>query len=219
MRGDGTWAVPPGTGGGGGGGFATLPALSAFTWVNQNGGASATATQSSTYTTNGPITLYLPYASALNWKGLFQNVPGSTPWKIQAQMSIATNYINSNGMGLYLYDGTKLVGLELLIQTAASNTGMGFRVEHVTNVTTDGATQVSGHAGLAGTWWLQIRCDGTNYYFDWSLDGANWFNLWSEAIGAYITATKIGFGGVNVSSGVNLYIALLQLNTFSNATL
>ncbi len=58
-------------------------------------------------------------------------------------------------------------------------------------------------------------------YFDYSLDGANFINLWSEAVGSFITPTQYGFGGISVTSGgqPSVICDLLAWVETNNATL
>ena len=68
------------------------------------------------------------------------------------------------------------------------------------------------------TW---LRNDGTDLYFDYSLDGANFINLWSEAVGSFITPTQYGFGGISDTSGgqPSVICDLLAWVETNNATL
>lgn len=207
------------TSGGGGGAGGIVAALSSFTWVNQG---SATAAQGSS---NGPILMTLPKVSSLNWAGLFLTPP-STPYKVIAELHCITqDFLDSQVCGVYFYDGTKLLGFEFLMQTGGTQP----RIEHITNITTDGSTPQSGLqqiqaqpiAPIPAPLWVQLRDDGTNLYVDYSPDGVNFINWYSEAVGSYLTPTQIGFGGVNVTSSANLdlYVSLLNWQTYTNATL
>jgi hypothetical protein len=70
-------------------------------------------------------------------------------------------------------------------------------------------------------YWLQLRNDGTTLYYDVSWDGANFTNLYSESVGAFITPTAIGFGGVSVIASTTTFIKLILHNWLEvgNATL
>jgi hypothetical protein len=213
------WATPAGGGGG-----ASVPALSSFAWVNQGSG-SARQTVSS-----GPIEIVIP-DRGLNWSGLFIAAP-STPYKVTANIRGYQASAASTGLfGLYFYDGTKLEGFEILLQTGGT---VGSRVEKIANVTTDSGTAHSGAAnsgavltnGIAmllgiSSYWLQLRNDGTTIYFDYSIDGANFINFFSEAVGTFITPTKIGVGGLSLTSGANPNVVanLLSWTVAANATL
>ncbi len=124
------------------------------------------------------------------------NAP-SCPWKITATVRASIpNTGNVVVNGLYLYDGTKLEGFESLYGTS----GFEQRVEHITNVSTDGLPAWNSNQGFVmrndyeSAWNVQIRDDCTNYYFDSSEEGVVFYNLFSEPVGTWLTATKIGFG-------------------------
>ena len=190
------------------------PTVASFAWVNQNSG-STTQTIS-----GGPILMALPNLSGLNWQGLFLSPP-SAPYKVRALVR-ANNPIPSGtaAAGLYFYDGTKLEGFEFLAVASYLP-----RVERMTNVTTASATVYTG-VSPSGTspWysplWIQLRNDGTDIWFDYSTDGINFINVYDEAVGTFITPTKIGFGGVNLTPTTNtLYINLLRWVVYADATL
>jgi hypothetical protein len=180
------------------------PALGSFTWVNQSSFA-ATATASN----NGnSILMTIPYATSLTWRLLEETAP-ATPYSVAFYINTAQEYASSSTMGVYFYDGTKLEGLEFLAQGGPS---YGPRVERITNVNADGITVYGVNNVFAATgmeWpmpnrggtYVRLRNSGTNIYFDYSLDGSNWINVYSEAVGAFITPTAIGFGGLCFYSG------------------
>ncbi len=207
------WQTP--TGGG-----SVLPPLSDFTWVNQG---SSTAVQR---VTDGPILSAIEDASGLEWRGLFKSVLGAAPYKVQAQLrGLVAGYTNSQAVGLYFYNGTKLMGFEFLIQSS----GVLPRVERINSVTSDNGTAATygslSQAQMLNPYmspiWLQLRNDGTDLYFDYSLDGANFTNLWSEAVGSFITPTQYGFGGISDTSGgqPSVICDLLAWVETNNATL
>jgi hypothetical protein len=146
------------------------------------------------------------------WRGLFQSLP-SCPWKVSiaVQYSVPqTNNVVING--LYLYNGTRLDGFE----TEYSTGGFQQRLERITNVTTDGSTPWFSATGFVmrsdynQLYYEQIRDDCTNYYFDSSVNGVFWYNLTSEAVGAWLTATEIGFGGSQSQGAASPGIATLS---------
>jgi hypothetical protein len=198
---------------------AYVPDISNFTWVNQG---TATATQT---ISPGPILMQINDNAALNWRGLFATQP-ATPYKVKAQWKMyITSFTNSQTSGIYFYDGTKLMGMEFLTQS-----GLGeLRVEKINSVTSDNSTAfVTGNqystfmiGPLYTPFWSQLRNSGSNIYFDYSWDGTNFVNVFSEAIGTFITPTKIGFGGVSVTGTGSNYVIndLFNWQTYSNATL
>ncbi len=191
-------AASSGTGGGG----YTMPALGTFTFVNQG---TSTALQSNGSTS--PILLTFPSAS-LNWRGLFVNTP-ATPYRLRALLLGAAATEGSGTAwvkGLYFYDGTKLAGIE----SGGNLAGVGValtRVQKITNVTTDNSTVTSNYWGMSqahGSFWAQLRDDGTTLYFDTSLDGTNWVNVTSFSRASWMTPTQIGFGSGSVGTGLSI---------------
>jgi hypothetical protein len=213
------WSPVTPSGGGGGSSFQysalpVPPALSDFTWVNQSG-ASASATQGSL----GAILMTLPPFSTLEWAVLTQNVPSEAPWSVEAFISSSqygnNNPSNSSCAGIYLYDGTKLLSLEVLFQSSSDAGPLGeVFVEEIPGVTST-ATTVFGPVptlqNLSGGIYLRWRSDGTNLYAEFSPDGQNWLTLYNQAIGSWITPTSAGWGGINETSGGsqnNQYVSL-----------
>lgn len=199
---------------------ATVPALSGFAWVNQG---TNTAVQT---TASGPILMTFPsvITGSVNWRGLFVSQP-SPPYKLQAQIKMSVLlFANTQLAGVYFYDGTKLEGFEFLSQSGGTTP----RVEQITNVTSDSSSAYTGQSFIGNPLspmnaaiWVQLRNDGTTIYFDYSFDGVNFVNVYSEAIGSFLTPTKIGFGGLSaVSGGANLLqVDLLAWTIVGNATL
>lgn len=192
--------------------------LSNWTWVNQTSNSvTASATDA-----NGVVSITIPDCSTLNWRLLTKSV-ASTPYSYIGYFRHVTFNKNSQTTGMYFYDGTKLMGLELLSQ---ANANIWLRVEKLTNVNTDNSTVANlGQSGGAFTTplqpstlqsgvWLRLRNDATDIYFDWSLTGSkgDWFNLYSEAVGSFITPTKVGFGGVSVTSTSTLFAQISALS-------
>jgi hypothetical protein len=219
---DGTQFIAMSLGGGGGGGGSSFscPALASFTWVNQ-GAATAIQTVSS-----GPILMTIPDNGAANWRGLFLTQP-STPYKVMTQIrGVSPSFANSQAIGLYFYDGTKLMGFEVLMQAG----GAVPRV--LKNGTVTGTGGTNAYIGLSTTsvqmisfltspMWVQLRNSGTTISFDYSFDGVNFINAYSEAVGTFITPTQIGFGGISVVANASYYVLnnLLNWATVGNATL
>ncbi len=190
------------------------PAAATFTGVNAG---TTTLAASGNY-----LLLSMPSDATLNWRLYTQTVP-ATPWALSTYIANPQVFTGSSAtdIGIYLYDGTKLEGIEDLCVGAGSaghcsTTLPGFmRVERITNVTTDSAAEYGGDTsawnfavelGSEGKTGVYVRwCDnGTNLYAESSQDGLTWFPFYSEAVGAWITPTKVGFGGVNEGSGATL---------------
>ena len=69
--------------------------------------------------------------------------------------------------------------------------------------------------------WVQLRNDGTDLYYDFSFDGTNFINFYTETVGFFITPTMYGFGGLSETAGGVPYVMsdALAWNTAANATL
>ncbi|WP_264076173.1 hypothetical protein [Mycobacterium gordonae] len=59
--------------------------------------------------------------------------------------------------------------------------------------------------------WLQIRDDGTNRYFDLSVNGVDWVTAFSEGRTAFITPDQFCFGATNESTGADVVMRLRSL--------
>lgn len=195
LREDASFAVPPG--GGGSAVIPTPPALASFTWVNQG---SSTAAQNGGSGT--PILVAIPRTAALNWRLLTMAQP-ATPYHLSVVFKCGQNNSNSSTSGIYFRDsvGGKMLGLEILTQASVATV----RVERITNVTTDSSTQFTNalynspmsfaFTPNAGAIW-RLRNNGTTLFADWSFDGYNWSNWYSEAVGTWLTPDSVGIGGV-----------------------
>jgi len=189
----------PGSSGGGSYQPSILPvpaALSSFTWVNQG---TATATNNG----NSISMKIVDTGSSLQWRLLEQAMP-ATPYSVAAFLKTEQFFASSQTTGFYFYDGTKLEGFEFLTQNSGTFT---LRVERIASVTSDSATEISSVGNLNGQsgavimpWpftggiYVRLRNNGTTLYFDYSIDGSNWTNYYSESVGTFITPTAAGFG-------------------------
>lgn len=166
----------------------TRPALASFTWVNQ---ASATATDH----TNGPLTIVQPASTDNAIHGLKIAVPGSTPWTVTAQVtnSIFTIGVGFPGYGIFITDGTKLILFS--IQSQGSNAA-DILVQEFPSATGSSAGNILALATtiVPVSSWFRITNNGTNLLFSMSNNGADWTQLASSAVGAYLgTITGAGF--------------------------
>ena len=196
-----------------------LPAVSSFTWDNQ-GGSTATQTLA-----DGPILMDIADNAGLDWRMLYTAVPGSTPYKLQAQIRgfIKTPPpVNSQTVGIFFSDGTKYIGIEVLSQLAGYQS-----VFRSLNSTTsiNGTTNLSSQSlyshlqPYTSPLWFQIRNDGTNLNFDLGVDGDNYINYATSGVGSFLTPTNFSFGGISTGAGQDMFLDLLQWNVYGNATL
>jgi hypothetical protein len=174
------------------------PVYANFTQVNFQSGTTVG-------TAGGNMFITMPYQSALNWQLLKQTAnPGSTPWSVQAFIAaVPTGTASATSSGLYISDGTKLAGMEVL-------NGSTLRFEHMNSVTSDLATIASAVTpplySSANGQYYRICDSGTTIYYETSMDGASWFVLpsFSETVGSFITPTQVLVGGVSEAPGGNL---------------
>lgn len=120
--------------------------------------------------------------------------------------------------------GRLLATLTLLVLVPLA-IGYALKAHHDTTTqnTTEATIDVGFYAAAPGTnglampiqtsggLYVRWRDNGTNLYADYSLDGSNWTNFYSEAVGAFITPTAYGFGGVQQASGGDQYPSIIDL--------
>ncbi len=103
-----------------------------------------------------------------------------------------------------------------------------YRIQRVTNTLTYGATPTAIGASISnkfnaceGRVWHRLRNDGTTLSFDISQDNITYFNIYSEAVGTYITPTHYAIGGVSVIGTASLFIqpTYWAVNVTATATL
>lgn len=180
------------------------PPTSGWSWVNQG---------TATITTNGSaLSLHIPDNAALNWRFRERTISPST-YTIIAHMRVVGWAANSQAAGIYLYDSVsgKLTGAEYLIQAPGSGNypSQTIRVERMNSVTSDNGTQATlGTFGFAPPIIsFKIVEDGTHRTWYVSRDcGLQWYQLFQEATGSFITPNEAGFGGISVTNTSTLYL-------------
>jgi hypothetical protein len=184
------------------------PAASSFTEAGQPDNITVT-------TVGGLLVANIGETIPIAWSFLMQSNAFSTPYSIAAEFSDISPQPQSGGAaqtaGLYLSDGTKFEGVECL----QNPDGSLLRVEHFTNFSTDGGTVFGPDAFVAtstvlpfttsctqGAMYARWRNNGTTLFADVSPDGVVWQNVYSEAVGSFITPTSYGWGGAdNIGDG------------------
>ncbi len=158
----------------------TVPALSSFTWQNQNG---AVATQA----TAGLILQSSSGNSGPNIEALTVAVPVGTSWTIYAKVG-ATIPTTTSIAGLMLTDGTKLIVF------GPCNSTPGIWRYNTANSGNGNAWQAANsYTVLQGLIWLSISLNAGVYNFAWSQDGCCWAPIpHQETVGDFLTATAIG---------------------------
>lgn len=191
-----TWAAGGGGGGGGGamvdGNPVILPSLSSLTWRNQGG---ATAVQH----TGGPITITAPTSGNFAVRGLeITSIPGTTPWTLTAKMSGLMWNNQYNILGVYIADATgRLVSTEMLYG------GPIIQFSNWNSATSFGGTITTTPIVARPAVWLRIMNDGTNFIFSVSENGADWIQLTTQGVGAWLGTPTAGGAYVH-NSGDNL---------------
>jgi len=173
------------------------PILSSFTWLNQGGAVAS----------NNGSTLLMSIpdsGSSLDWRLLYKAAP-TPPYSLVVCISYIMSNFNSQASGIYFYDtgSGDLSGFEFLTQAGSVR---AWTVRNFPNPTS-GGTIVYQSPGT--TWrgpdtsatWMRLRNDGTTLYYDISLDGSNWHNLYSQLVSAYVTPNSIAFGGLCLTGG------------------
>lgn len=197
------------------------PAIGSLTGVNTSSLLTGT-------NVGGILYIHMPDTSALNWRLLTTAAP-STPYSFVIRYQTIQMFKNTQTAGIYFYDGTKISGLEYL--TGGAFTGLDvspqgfFRVENITNTATDGSTvaQIIG-TGLIppcpafSPVWLRLRNDNTTLSYDYSMDGAKWNLVGTQAVGAFITPTKIGIGALSVTSTASYFVDMSISSWYTTTT-
>lgn len=91
---------------------------------------------------------------------------------------------------IYFTDGTKILTFGLNQNGGVSRCD----IAQWTNSTTFSTVAFNTTSGPSLDSMIRVRDDGTNYQFDISADGTNWVNVASVVRGAFLTATRVGFG-------------------------
>ena len=190
------------------------PNLASFTWLNQG---TATATDH----IGGPLTISGPSTTADNIRGLYQSIPGGTPWTCVAQIRRQSPAVNYLSAGIMLYDSVSSKILTLNYQ----QTGY-LQVNKWTNATTFSANVVSYQWIGKEDFWMKIYNDGVNFNFYYSADFPSpydWTLLTTVAVASWGTPNNAGFyldfidlgnntGGISGGSGTGLASMVKLLN-------
>jgi hypothetical protein len=187
---------------------ATLPPTSSWTSINlTDTGAVANYTFGYGYLI-GNVSSNSDFLS-----GQRRSAPGSTPYSFVARMQAdPTGVINSianagtpnanSGAGSFAIgfsDGTKYVVLMLSAGTAATPTLFVTEWNTSTSVNTSpvgvSSTAVTLFSSL-GALWFKIRNDGTDIYFQISLDGNTFYTVYSQTITAFLSSAADVFWGL-----------------------
>ena len=209
------WIGQAPSGGGGSGlyssvlsGTPTSAGTGLTTWLNQG---SATVADS-----DAGICVNAPSANSFNFVGRYKAAP-STPYTVTALVALTTvpaGHAPSAALGWY--DGSdKLHTIGLLNNTGSAH--WTIEVDKASGPTSFSAADFSTSTqGIVGPQcWLQIEDDGTDVYFRFSNDGANFLEVFSVAKSSgYLGSdgySNIIFGGSSDNEdGKNCLMSLLS---------
>jgi hypothetical protein len=173
------------------------PAIAGFTWVNQQTGSTATQAAS------GVINIHLASSATLQWNFLKNSTTlPATPWRVSIYSKNLQFMTSTYGdFGLYITDGTKLMGIENLYLSGSCsfNAPACMRVEKMNSVSSDNGTVYGPNQQFgpspAGGMYVSFCDDGATLKAQYSQDGATWLTMFSEAHATFLTATGAGVGG------------------------
>jgi hypothetical protein len=177
----------------------TRPVDSGFSWVNQG---SATLT-----TTYGNMLLYAP-ASATNSNRIRIKTAPSTPYVIEAGMTVQATKSNFFGGGLCFRQSSDSKLVTFGVAGGASN---NMAEAKWTNETTFSADYTLSPDPNPGDWdlWIRIADNGTNRIVSWSPDGLTWTDLHTVGRTDFLTADQVGFYA-NPSNSQALWVNLFH---------
>jgi hypothetical protein len=189
---------------------ATAPPTSGWSWVNQ--GTASVAADADALLITAPT-------STRNWRLRARTLSPSSNYTAAAYISVAgvpptgTNRwytgigLRNSTSGSFITFGPSLY--------AASSIGAQLTIYRWTNATTFSASsfEIAASALHGGSLinQLRIKDDGTNRYFDYTPDGVDWINVFSEGRTAFITPDQFIFGADNEASGQDCKIRLRSL--------
>jgi hypothetical protein len=183
------------------------PALASFTWLNQ--GASSAQNNNS-----GAITMNIVDQVGGGYRVLYKTAP-ATPYTVTVLLKSIQHTINSQTSSLFFRDSVS--GHMISIDLLSAGSLQVFRVQRQDNVIPTAETNAyisPGNiaTGSAGFQWFRIRNNGTTLFFDLSIDGTDWRNLWSEAVGSWLTPDEIGWGGISVTGNASAFVDVSLLS-------
>jgi len=195
--------------------FQPPPDVTGWTWVNQG-----TATITQVGGAGTPALLSVPHNGSNNMRGLFTSQP-STPYSVIALMHFDSQIANTSIFSMMFRSstGSQLMG----VSTYYTSGGSTIRVEKWSNPTTF-SSEVSSITINTGNAvcpvWLRLRNSGGGgtLYFDYTFDGWNFTNLFSESVGTFITPDQVGFAGYLNLPGRNARGHVMSWMTTSNTT-
>ncbi|HWV47801.1 MAG TPA: hypothetical protein VN039_17545, partial [Nitrospira sp.] len=151
-----------------------VPALSSFTKVNQ-GTSTVSEVSGSSITMSGVGSAAGTYNNFL----LYKAAP-SSPYRLAAYLSVGAQAVTYFGGGLAFYDTSTTRFVEVFFCWNV-NSVCNIQVSKWSSPTTFNSTPITwGWSMNSAGFWLGLRDDGTNVYYEYSSDGANFVTIYSE---------------------------------------
>jgi hypothetical protein len=175
------------------------PDPATWTWINKAGSASVKT--SSVVFVNRPAT-----GGGNNVGGLMLTAPAA-PYTLTVGLLLRSLGGSYSAWGLGFSDGTKM--LNAYFNNGGGATSENLDVNRQNSPTSFNATVFTA-AVTHGNWlrYLRAQHDGTNLKFHHSADGLHWLQLYSEAAGAFLTPTHVGYAfgneGSNPTNGMSI---------------
>lgn len=226
LRGDNTFAKPPG--GGLIGPFGSLPAAgisgrqyyctdtglllldNGTSWDRINGGPltyftappssglTTTAMGSDTFSADKDARLLAMAASGSAWRVEYRTLSPTSNYTATAYVEVPEPGANAVIAGLVILDSS---GTKLIAFGPGNNSSFGVFVFGATALNGINSTRGSATSLVTCPNWYRIRDDGTNNNFEYSINGVDWVTVLTESRSGFLTPAYIGWGGVNTSGG------------------
>ncbi len=142
---------------------------------------------------------------------IVQTAP-STPWTVITKITAASPVITTNyraGGIIVIASGATTTSKCILFRFKWGNSGtINFGQDNFTNITTYSSTpnSVNAGAGTGPTIWLQLANDGTTFTFSYSVDGVNYWTLWTYLVATFTgTIGNVGLTVAATSTAPTIY--------------
>ena len=185
---------PTGSGGGGGGGTplydisAGIPTLTSVNTSAAGLTASVAAGKAAFLATNG--------ASGTVQAGYYAATPGSTPYRVAILTQMSSNAGSSGWTQVGFQDSS---GKQVCFILNYNTNGTSVLVYSFSAYNSLGSSLKSTTLNFTRDVWVGLRNDGTNLYFEISLDGVNFFTIYQNTIAglaSYLSDTNYIFWGI-----------------------
>lgn len=141
---------------------------------------------------------YRQFALDYQWRGISQVLPSSGDWKFRTKISLQSSSQEQNA-GLFLTNGTAIYAFAFRQTCAPANPNSNLHYESWSSATSfSGGGDVYSGINLFNTIYLQITKTGSNYYFDFSMNGLEFHRIHNPSISFTPTDICIGTRGDTV---------------------